>query len=227
MYIAYSASRKLYPYLKATITSLLEHNKVTKLFLLVEDDELPLEIPCKHQIINVSGQQYFRQDGPNMNSIFTYMSMIRICLPDLIKVNKVISLDVDTIICDSLKPIWDVDLADKWLAWVPEHKGQYKPFGPKYWNFGVAVLNLAQMRKDGAVKTLVDDLNAVRFYCPEQDALNLEAGAPKSVDLPMRYNESFCCGYTDDPAIVHYAGHPDWMDNHNMYRWEYLDRYMK
>lgn len=225
MYIAYSCTRTWYDRLFPAIASLLEHNKPTKIFILAEDDKLPFDIPCKHQVINVSGQQYFRKDGPNVNYFATYMAMIRICMPELVKVNKVIFLDVDTIVCDSLKPIWDIDLTGKWAAMVKEYKGQWKPYGPDYWNCGVSVMNLQQMRKDNATKILVDDINSIRFYLPEQDALNMEAGGTKIADLPLRYNECFCTGYTDNPAVVHYAGIQNWVDNHNMFRWEYLDQY--
>lgn len=228
MNIVYSASRNLYPHLEAPIKSLLAHNKVTKIYVLAEDDELPFEIPCKHEVINVSGQQYFRKDGPNMRSWLTYMAMMRACLPDLIKANKVISLDVDTVVCDSLEPLWNIPLKDKWMAWCPEYKGQYNPWGHEhYYNLGVTVFNLAQMRKDGVVQRAVDMLNNEHLLYLEQEVFNMIAVPDKCVDIPVRFNESFCCGYTDNPAIVHYAGASDWFSNPYIYRREFLDRYLK
>ena len=153
------------------------------------------------------------------------MALMRVCLPELIRAKKVISLDVDTIVCDSLEPIWNTDLTGKWIAWCVEYKGYYKPYGPKYHNMGVAVMNLEQMRKENVTQLLVEELNTCKFIFPEQDAMNLEAGEEKSVDIDVRYNEAFCTGYTDNPAIIHYAGHPDWYENRSMYRWEYLARY--
>ena len=225
MYVLYGATRKLYPQLKGAIRSLLDHNKVTKLFVYAEDDELPFEIPCKHEVINVSGQTYFKPDGPNMSSIFTYMAMMRICSPDLLKVNKVIWLDVDTIVCDSLEPIWKIDLKDKYIAWCPERFGTYRPFGPMYYNAGVCVLNLAQMRKDKVVETAVEMLNTQKFFCTDQCVMNLLALPDKSADIDVRYNESFCCGETTNPAVVHYAGTVNWFENRNIHRWEYLAKY--
>ena len=225
MNVLYAATRNLYPYLKGAIRSLLDHNKVTKLYVFAEDDALPFEIPCKHEVINVSGQQYFKPDGPNMNSVFTYMAMMRVCAPDLIKANKVIWLDVDTVVCDSLKPLWDIDLKGKWIAWCPERFGTYKPFGPMYYNSGVCVLNLAQMKKDKVTETAVEMLNRMKLWCTDQDAMNILTSPDKMVEIDVRYNESFCCGQTQNPAVVHYAGHQDWYENKAIFRWEYLAKY--
>ena len=225
MNVIYSASRNLYPYLKWSIRSLLDHNKVSMIYVLAEDDELPFEIPCRHRIINVSGQNYFGADCPNISTQFTYMAMLRVCTPELIKAAKVIQLDVDTIICDSLEPLWKTDLTGKWVGWCPELLGVYRPYGPMYYNFGVAVLNLSQMRKDNATAKLVHMLNSGYYRFIDQDAMNLLALPDKSVDIDVRFNESFCCGHTDNPAIVHYAGYPDWFENRTMFRWEYLARY--
>ena len=153
------------------------------------------------------------------------MAMLRVCTPELIKAEKVMQLDVDTIICDSLEPIWNTDLTGKWIGWCPELRGIYRPYGPMYYNFGVAVLNLRQMRKDMATVQMVNMLNSEYLRFVDQDAMNILALPDKSVDIDIRFNESFCCGYTENPAIVHFAGYPDWYENRSMFRWEYLARY--
>lgn len=225
MNVMYAATRNLYTPLKGAIKSLLDHNKVTKLYILAEDDELPYDIPCKHEVINVSNQTYFPGTCVNLNQRFTYMALMRVCAPELIRAKKLITLDVDTIVCDSLCPIWETDLTGKWIAWCNEKKGWFKPFGDKYYNFGVTVMNLDLMRKDGVTPTLVQMLNEIKLWFPEQDAMNYLAGERMSVDLDTRFNEAFCTGYTDKPAIVHFAGQPDWYENRAIFRWEYLARY--
>ena len=225
MNVYYGLTRNLYPYLKWSITSLLEHNEDVRLFIFAEDEELPFGIPCEHKVFNVSNQTYYGASCRNLHSRFTYMPMLRVCLPELLDIDKVISLDVDTIICDSLKPLWDIDLTDKWIAWCAEHRGNYNPFNQKYYNSGVAVLNLDQMRKDDVTKKAVELLNYQYFPYTDQDVMNLYAVPQKTVDIDVRFNESFCCGKTDNPAIVHYAGIGDWYRNETMYRHEYLDKY--
>lgn len=225
MNICYSLTRNLYPYLLGSIRSLLDHNPDVMIYVMAEDDELPFEIPCPHRILNMSGQTYFPASNPNMKSQFSYMAMLRLATANLIPEDKVIQLDIDTIVCDSLAPIWEMDLTGKWLAWCPEHNGSFKPFGPKYYNFGVAVLNLAQLRADNAPAFMIRTLNVVQVPFLDQDIMNIFAVPDKCVDLPVRFNESFCCGYTANPAIVHFAGFPDWMTNRAIYRSEYLAKY--
>ena len=223
MNVVYSGTRNLYPAMRGAIASLLEHNPEAKVYVLAEDDELPFDIPGK--VINVSDQKYFPADNPNMRSQFTYMAMIRVCTPELIPDDKVIQLDVDTIVCDSLEPIWEIDLTDKWLGWCPEYYGVYKPRPFEYYNFGVAVMNLEQMRRDNATGIAVHLLNNERFPFIDQDVMNFLAVPSKTVDIPVRYNESFCCGYTENPAIVHYAGYADWYTSKGVPRWWLRDKY--
>ena len=223
--VVYSLTRNLYPQLKGAIRSLLDHNENVKIFVLAEDDELPFEIPCEHKILNMSDQKWFPPDGPNMRSQFTYMAMLRVCTPLLIPETKVIQLDIDTIVCDSLRPIWEIDLTGKWVAWAPEIYGQWQPFSHAYYNFGVCVQNLGQLRRDNAVRFMVHELNNFVYTFLDQDVMNRFAVPDKCVEIPVRFNECFCCGQTDNPAIVHYAGFPDWVTKPDLPRREYLDRY--
>ena len=67
-----------------------------------------------------------------------------------------IHLDIDTIICDSLEPLWKMPLTGKWFGAVPEKQNWYKPFGDKYYNrawFPVSNSNLEDIIKQ--VKSLL------------------------------------------------------------------------
>ena len=225
MVIVYALTRNLYPYLHASMNSLLEHNSPEKIYVLAEDDELDLPEIC--EVINVSGQTIFDKDGPNSKTIYTYMAMMRLLYVDLIPEDRVIQLDIDTIVCDSLEPLWEMDLEDKWFAACPEYKTTYNPFDKEmYYNIGVCVFNLAQMRKDKIVPKMVELLNTRMLPCIEQDALNYYGVPEKVKKIPVRYNESFCCGETSNPAVVHYAGIPNWYGEPFIHRAEYLARYL-
>lgn len=223
--VVYSLTRNLYPHLRGAIRSLLAHNRNVKIYIFAEDNELPFEIPCEHQILNMSDQTVFPPDNPNMRSQFTYMAMLRVCTAELIPEDKIIQLDIDTLVCDSLTPIWELDLTGKWLAWCPEYLGHWRPYERTYYNFGVAVLNLAQLRRDNVAEFMVKELNSFPYRFLDQDVMNRYAVPDRCVDLPVRFNECFCCGQTDSPAIVHYAGYPDWYKNQSVPRSEYLELY--
>ena len=96
-----------------------------------------------------------------------------------------------------------------------------------YYNVGVMVFNLDQMRRDGYVPEMVKYLNAIRLWCTEQDVLNLYGvDMHKDKEIPTRYNETQFTGQSDDPAVVHYAGFPDWWKcGENLPRREYLQAY--
>ena len=229
MIVVYSGTRNLYECMLPSIKSLLEHNNPEKVYLLIEYNTFPYELPEVCETINVSSlkDKYFIPNGANMNSVFTYMAMLRICYVDIFpQYDKVLQLDVDTIICDDLTPLWNTDITGKWCAAVPEHLGQYKPFPhDKYYNIGVCLYNLEQLRKDNALPYFLRCLNYLQLACTEQDIINMFGYPDKIADLPNRYNESFCCGYTQNPAIVHFAGFPNWWTNEYLPRKWYLDKY--
>ena len=226
MKVIYSSTRDYYKYLKWSMASLLEHNEVEKIYLLAEDDRVLLDISCPYEVVNYSHQKYYGSSCPNIRSPWSVIPLVYTLIPELVPEDKAMYLDMDTVICESLQPIWDLDLAGKWGAWCPERMGTYQPFGTKkYYNGGVAIFNLAQMREDHITEQLVDLLNRKYFPCSGQDALNLILSDDKVIDLDTRYNECFCCGYTSNPAIVHYAGIWDWMSNPDTPRWNYLAKY--
>lgn len=223
MNIVYAMTRNVYHKILPSLRSLAEHEPNAKVFILAEDDELPFDTPIPVTVVNVSGQRHFPKDGPNYNNLFTYINLLKVCYPSILKVAKVIHLDIDTIINDSLEPFWNTDVKGKWFAAVPEYKGNYKPFGEIYYNMGVALLNLTQIRKDKAMPEMVEYLNTVKQPWADQDAWNRDL--TKAVPLDIRYNESVKTGETDNPAIVHYCAIGDWYENPMVWRKEYLAKY--
>jgi lipopolysaccharide biosynthesis glycosyltransferase len=211
-----------------SMRSVLEHNPKAKIYLLTEVDAVDIGIPVT--VVNISGQEYFQpRTCVNLpNNFGGAINLLKVAYPDLLpKLQKVIHLDADTIITGPLDELWKTDLTGKWLAAVREDRGRYHPFGDAYYNMGVALLNLAQLRKDKAVEQMVHYLNTVRQPFADQDAWNKYAiEQDKAVALPVKWNENFATGYTDSPAIVHYCGFADWWTNTRMPRREYLEHYM-
>lgn len=223
MNIVYAMTRNVYHMILPSLRSLAETNPAAKVFILTEDDELPFELPIKAEVINVTDQKWFPEDSVNYNNLFTYINLLKVVYPSILKVEKVIHLDIDTIICDDLTPLWKTNITGKWYAACPEYLGSYKPFGDPYYNMGVALINLKQMRKDKASEPMVEYLNAVRQPWADQDAWN--KFTDKAVEIDVRYNENCKTGETDDPAIVHYCSIGDWYTDRNTHRVEYLDKY--
>lgn len=228
MNIVYALTHHVYKWILPSLQSLAETNPDARVFILAEDDEFPYKLPMKTEIINVTGQTYFPENGVNYNNDFKYINLLKVRYPSLLPVDKVIHLDIDTIICDSLKGMWETDLDGKWFGAVEETQKWYRPYGNVYYNMGVAVINLEQMRKDGIEERMQWFLNNVPQRFADQDAWN-EYGIKqdKAVALDVRWNECSATGRTGNPAIVHYCGIKDWYTNGSMRRVEYLNQYRR
>lgn len=227
MNIVYAMTRNVYPWIVPSMRSLKEYEPDARVFVMCEDDRI-YGLPMDCEFINVSGQQIYAQNSPNYKTRFGYINLLKNCYSEILPVDKVIHLDLDTIVCDSLKPLWETNLRGKWVGAVPEYTGKYRPFGETYFNTGVAVFNLAQLRKDGAAKAMAWYLNHVEVPYVDQDPWNLFSLAyDKFVPVDVRFNENFATGFTDNPAIVHYCGFGDWYGNAKLPRAEYMMRYME
>lgn len=228
--VVYSGTRNLYPHMETACKSLIANSQVDSVILLIEDDEFPHTTPGFVKSLNVSKQGYFTKDGANWNTPYTYMSLMRVTYSKLFpELPKILQLDVDTIVMDDLAPLWDIDLTGYYFAAVEEKIGTWGPkdFGmDQYYNIGVAMFNLDEIRDDHVDDDLIRYLNKKRFKYIDQDAWNY-VGEAKSLSLSARYNEAFCTGYTNDPAVVHYASGTirTWWDDIRIPRLEHLKTY--
>lgn len=224
MNVVYALTRNVYQYILPSLKSLAEHNPRARVFILCEDDSLPFDLPIKAEVINISNQSYFPNIAEHRFEAFGgYINHLKVCYASILPVNKVIHLDIDTIVCDSLEGLWKTDVSDKWYAAVPESQTWYKPFGKDYYNMGVALFNLAQIRKDKAQDSMIEYLMTTKQPFADQNAWN--KFQKKAAKLDLRYNESRVTGMTDNPAIVHYCSYPDWWKKKDMKRVEYLNKY--
>ncbi len=227
MNIVYSITRNVYEWVLPSLKSLAEHNPRARVFILAEDDALPFDLPIDVEVINISDQEYFPNIAEHRSEAFGgYINHLKVCYPSILPVNKVIHMDIDTIICDNLEGLWKTDVTDKWFAAVPECQTWYRPFGDNYFNMGISLLNLRQLRKDKIQQEMTDYLLTTNQPFADQNAWNkFGYEQNKSAKLDLRYNESRVTGMTDNPAIIHYCSIPDWWTNKKMERREYLDKY--
>ena len=224
----YSGTRNLYHDMATAAKTLVKHSTVERIYFLIEDDKFPEKLPDLIETINVSGQTFFPERGANFRTKFSYMSLLRVCYTKILPkdLKTVLQLDVDTIVADDIDALWDVDLTGKWFAAALEDRSTYKPYGPVYYNIGVAMFNLEQIREEFADDLMIYTLNTTRMPYIDQDAWNLYA-RQKGVQIPGRYNESFVTHESGNPAIVHYAGIKNWQNNPEMKRASYLEEARK
>ena len=206
---AYSGSRMLYDDMIPAIKSLLINSNVEKIYLLIQDDKFPYELPKEVETINVSNQTVFDSRCPNMGNGFTYMAMMRatyaLMFPNL---DRILSLDIDTIVDRDISDIWDFPLDDYYMAGVPELY-MSKPNRP-YYNAGVLMYNLEKLR-DGKAQEAINYLNRYQKQFLEQDTFN-ELCAGQILKIPAEYNSTKYTPQTGNPKIIHYAGYKKWSD---------------
>ena len=198
--------------------SLVANSDVERVYFIIEDDEFPVELPSLIECINVSDQQYFPKDGANMKSKFTYMALMRAALHKLLPdVDKVLSLDCDTITVKDCSRVWDIDVSQSYFAATPETWANKRP-GLVYCNVGVALLNLDKLR-DGKGDEIIDVLNKHYFKWVDQDAYNyLCQGRIAEMDSMYNFN-NWVVDSGRIPRILHYAGYDDWRENMEVHKY--------
>lgn len=132
-------------------------------------------------------------------SVATYLRLtLHKLLPD---VDKILYMDVDVLVLDSLLPLWEtpltdhvlaavrgtVNLADKW-EWNSDRPYWRLLEGQRgnYINAGITLLNLEEIRRRG-LDSQWDELARQRLYYQDQDILNITCQGA-IVYLPPKYN---------------------------------------
>ena len=205
----YTGTRNLYGLMVPAVKSLICNSDVDEVWLLIEDDVFPHELPDVVNVRNVSGQTYFRADGPNMGSRFTYMAMMRAALakefPDY---DRILALDVDTIVDGDISELWGLPLERGYYLAAAHEPVKTNLHGRLCVNIGVCLYNLAKLR-DGMCDTAIGRLNSEPYRYLEQDVFN-ELCAGKILNISANYNATRFTARADNPKIVHFAGESEW-----------------
>jgi lipopolysaccharide biosynthesis glycosyltransferase len=138
----------------------------------------------------VAGLPTMDEIGPAMWNRFFLTEL----LPD---VERILYLDADTIVLDSLQALWETDLDGCHVGAVTNvFQEDHIPLPARlgleprdYFNSGVLLMNLDLMRRDGSAAALFEyaRANAERLVWPDQDVLNAVLG-PTRRRLAPRWN---------------------------------------
>lgn len=139
------------------------------------------------------------------------------------EINKVIWLDGDIAIIDSLKEFYDIDINDYFFANYEdqkvkksEHKRLNLPDDYKYICVGVMLMNLNKMREPSYEKDVLDFFKTCKLDLtyPEQDMVNLLYGIDGKVKIlgyPYRFNRFVETVHANELksqqiGVIHYDG---------------------
>lgn len=172
-------------------------------------------------------------DLPRIPSIPQIM-WYRVLLPQLLpQLDRILYLDSDIIAMSSLRPLWETSLEGQWLAAVDNVMEPYVRNHPvelglasenDYFNSGVLLFNLQQMRVDGCTARILEFARnpGRKLSWPDQDALNIVL-AKRRVHLHPRWNcqnTLFFCNHGEhtfgkqlmqealrEPGLLHFEGY--------------------
>lgn len=201
----YACTRNLYGSAVTSAKSLIANSDVGKVWVLSEGD-FDYWVPDMVEVVDVSGQEFFPEDGPNMASRYTYMALMRAALalmPELSEVDRILSLDCDVIASRMVSDLWDTDIEGRYFAAVRE---MHRSIGNMlYCNIGVALFNLDLLR-NGKAEEFVYALNNWRYRWPEQDVINYLCQG-RIATIPPEYN---ACDFIEHSVvrIRHFADQP-------------------
>lgn len=231
--VVYCGTQNHYPFMEVAAKSLLYHTPVDRVYFLIEDDIYPWMLPDMISTINVSDQQWFRPDGANYKSDWTYMAYVRIALTKILPdCHAALYMDTDTLVLHDISPLLDANLDGYCFGMIAEDIGDvpiemckafsvagtqlaiFQSDSPRpeycirpYYNSGVMMMNLDEMRRTGMDDILIDEINNVYHKYPDQDAINLMC-RDKILPVPLEYNviPSLCPDFPQEQIrIKHFA----------------------
>lgn len=160
-------------------------------------------------------------DIPVDKSSFPLTVFLRIFIPYMVdqSAEKVIYLDVDTIVQDDISKLWNTHLEDYTIGAVQDYSGtvdckwagipNYKELGlagnTKYFNSGVLLINPKKWRAENITSQVIDTLVKYKQHVvmPDQYGLNV-VFANKWKELDPKWNW-FANKENENPSLIHFV----------------------
>ena len=204
-----------------SIYSLLQNNKECEniRFFIVDSGISKINREKIKNVIEESGREITFYEMPSFGEILgkdvdtgrwninVYSKLfVGSILPD--DVHKVISVDCDTVIVQSLAELWNTDISKAIVAGVNEAMSKQYRFnlGKKdqdyYLNSGLLMFNVDAMRKEGYEQKFLDYMKKYGSSLAylDQDAVNAVVPQNRIAIIPPKFNAItpiFCCSYKE------------------------------
>lgn len=221
--------------IKILYTSVTEENK--EKIKKYEKENISIEfVDLNKQLEEIKGKLYTR-------NYFSNTTYYRLFIPELYpEYSKAVYIDSDTVCLADIANLYNVDMEDNLIAAVPDGAVQtidaFKDYVERvvgvadynnYFNAGVIVMNLEELRKYKFEEKFVYLLEKIRFeVAQDQDYLNrLCKGRVKILDFS--WNKMPVMGKRDgDINLIHYnLGAKPWYFDDVLYQeyfWEYAEK---
>ena len=180
-------------YEAVAIMSLLSSTSSELMVHIIHDHSVSDDIKCKLKeicdrfkqgcVFHLVQAEEFSELAPIAKS-FTIGTLFRLKLPELIEesISKIIYLDADILVNTDIKPLWDENIHDYYVAACHDDGlGDFNGYmsdglvpASKYYNAGVVVCNLQKIRQDFDLFAVSTEFLLSHSDCPyvDQDAAN-------------------------------------------------------
>ena len=204
MDVVYFGSREIYRDFETAIRSLLAHNPEARVWTLTEDPDPFYDLPVRNIVWR--WRDYFNELPTTTK--WKQFGPIRAAFSKVLPLDRVISIDCDTIVLGDISELWTMDLQGCHVAMCRE-EAMSRAIGRPYYNNGICVMDLARIREDGVDDRMIEELNTVWHPYVGQDAMQMYC---RILDLDSRFNDSKFTEPCFDPVILHFADRTDWRE---------------
>lgn len=208
MIIAYCTDYRLYEHTYTAVMALMKHNRQHIKHIHIFVNEGMSEETCANistPLITYHSSDdilaYLDEDSIDAPDDLGIMTYARLALPFVLEEEKVLYLDVDTLVRDDISDFYNMDISNYYAAGVTEPK-KSKP-GQPYFNAGVLLMNLRKIREDKVhIEWLRLAQSSRKFTAHDQDIIN-EICCTNILKVDPTYNSCPFTAEVDNPKIVH------------------------
>lgn len=219
------------PFLAVTLTSIKENKASDRIYdvkilntgICVEykkrltdalaDDSFKIEF------VDISASVATISDKLHTRDYYSKTTYFRLFIPELYpNIDKALYLDCDVVLCADVAELFDIELKDNLVGaisdgfvkcvsrlhdYVTERIGVHKPVD--YFNAGVLLMNLKEMRESNFGDRFIDLLGKITFdVAQDQDYLNVLCnGRRVTVGTEWNAMPGFCSD-TDEKKLIHF-----------------------
>lgn len=220
----YAGTRNIYPQMYTSLKSLLIHNRMDRVYLLIEDTVFPFPLPGTVRTVQV-GNVFFPAGSANSSSSYSHMDMMRCALGKIFpEEERMLWLDDDVIVTDDITELFELDMTDYLVAATAEPQNCNRLF--RYVNVGVTMHNLDLLRRMGTENEMIWQLNHRKFGWPGQDAINICCQG-RILEFGSEYNSSQWVRPCRHPKVIHYAAISDFTDKSEYRKYEAMEMPME
>ena len=174
----------------------MDVSRINKEFVSITDeqikflDEFVKSRKKENSVIKIDVTDLYEKEfgnSPNESAYCTPYTLLRL-LADLIPnmPDKLLYLDIDIMVADDLKKLYDIDIKDYEYAAVKEKYGCWL-IRPDYINAGMLLLNMKKIRETKLLEKARELIKTKKMLFADQDAIF--KSTTKKLIIPRKFNE--------------------------------------